>query len=131
MFSGVVLADSAHCYRLLETSHPPTWYIPADDTATELLIPSHKQSFCEWKGSASYWSVQVGGQTSSEAAWSYEKPTQPYAAIKDHYAFYAGAVDACYIDDEKVDPQAGGFYGGWVTGDVVGPFKGGPGTTGW
>ena len=88
-------------------------------------------SFCEWKGRARYYTVAVGGRRAERAAWSYLDPRQSYAAIKDHLAFYAGPMDACTVDGERVEPQPGGFYGGWITADIVGPFKGEPGTTGW
>jgi uncharacterized protein (DUF427 family) len=131
LFAGEVIADSTRCYRVLETSHPPVYYIPPEDVRTEFLVPSRKTSFCEFKGSASYWSLELGDRTSPEAAWSYESPTQPFAAIRGYVAFYAGRVDACHVDEEKVMPQPGGFYGGWITREIKGPFKGEPGTMGW
>jgi hypothetical protein len=116
---------------VLETSHPPTYYIPPEDVRMDILVRSKQASFCEWKGSADYWTVRVGGREAMNAAWSYPDPERPFEALKDHLAFYCGAVDACRVDGEEVQPQPGGFYGGWVTRDVVGPFKGEPGSWGW
>jgi uncharacterized protein (DUF427 family) len=132
LFGGEVIADSTRCYRVLETSHPPVYYIPPEDVRTEFLAPSRrKTSFCEFKGSASYWSLDVGNRTDPDAAWSYESPTPPFAAIRGYLAFYAGRAVACYVDEEEVTPQPGGFYGGWITREIKGPFKGEPGTMGW
>jgi len=124
-FGGCTIADTLHAYRVLETSHPPTYYIPPEDVRLEFLKPSAKRSFCEFKGEASYWDLEAGARTSRDAAWTYEAPTQPYAILQDHFAFYAGRVDACFVDEERVRPQPGGFYGGWITSRVTGPFKGG------
>lgn len=88
-------------------------------------------SFCEWKGSATYWTVSVGGKTAENVGWSYENPTASFQPIKSHIAFYCAPMDECRVAGEKAEPQPGGFYGGWVTKDVVGPFKGGQGTWGW
>lgn len=117
--------------RVLETSHPPTYYIPRDDVRPEFLQPGSGRSFCEWKGSASYWSVQVGDRRAMNAAWSYESPTPSFAAIQGHLAFYPSRMDACFVDGERVQAQPGDFYGGWITSDLEGPFKGTPGTGGW
>jgi len=131
VFNGVTIADSRRAFRVLETSHPPVYYIPPADLKQEHLRPAAGGSFCEWKGRAGYYTVVVGERSAESAAWFYPRPTPPFAAIRDHVAFYAGRMDACYIDDELVTPQPGDFYGGWITGDVVGPFKGGPGSRGW
>jgi uncharacterized protein (DUF427 family) len=125
VFSGVTVADSTRTLRVLETSHPPVYYIPKDDVRMDLLARTQTETYCEWKGSASYWTLAVGERTSPDAAWSYEQPIDGFESIQGHLAFYATRVDACYVDDEEVQTQAGGFYGGWVTRDVVGPFKGG------
>jgi uncharacterized protein (DUF427 family) len=131
VFAGVVIAETTRGLRLLETSHPPTYYIPPEDIRTEHLRPAPGGSFCEFKGQASYYSVVVGERRADGAAWTYLSPTPGYTAMKGAVAFYASRMDACYVDDERVTPQPGDFYGGWITADVVGPFKGGPGTWGW
>ena len=126
---GDVLADSTNALRVLETSHPPAIYVPAGDVDMTRLTPSGGGStFCEWKGSAVYWDVVDGPR---RVAWSYPSPAAPYAALKDHLSFYPGRIDACYLDDERVRAQEGDFYGGWITAEIAGPFKGGPGTRGW
>jgi uncharacterized protein (DUF427 family) len=131
VLGGVTVADSTRAQRVLETSHPPVYYVPLDDVAREHLEPVPRQTYCEWKGSARYWTVRAGGCEAPSGAWSYPDPVPAFAAIRDHVAFYPGRMDACYVDDELVRPQPGGFYGGWITDDVVGPFKGDPGTAGW
>jgi len=129
---GIVLADTTHALRILETSHPPVYYIPPADIAMQYLIPSPRRgSFCEFKGTATYWSIQLPDATSPDAAWSYAHPSPPYAALRNHLAFYASRVDECTVDGELVIPQPGDFYGGWITSHVQGPFKGPPGTMGW
>jgi uncharacterized protein (DUF427 family) len=130
-FGGIVIAETSRALRILETSHPPTYYIPPADIRTELLVPSIRRSFCEFKGSAAYWSVRTRTRRSEDAAWSYANPLPPYEGLLDHIAFYANRVDACFVDNERVQPQAGGFYGGWITSNVVGPFKGSAGTADW
>jgi uncharacterized protein (DUF427 family) len=129
--NGVVIADTTNAKRVLETSHPPTYYIPPEDIRMEYLTPTRQQTFCEFKGGASYWTIKVGDRVCENAAWGYKAPQKGYEAIKDHLAFYASRVDECYVDDERVQPQEGDFYGGWITSDIVGPFKGAPGTWGW
>jgi uncharacterized protein (DUF427 family) len=129
---GVVIAETARALRILETSHPPVYYIPRDDIAMEYLKPSStRSSFCEFKGFASYWNLDVDGRVSADAAWSYAKPSASYAALRDYLAFYASRVDECSVDGEIAAPQPGDFYGGWITSHVAGPFKGPPGTLGW
>lgn len=130
-FNGVTIAESDRAYRVLETSHPPVYYIPQEDIRMEYLTQTARHTFCEFKGAASYWTIKVEGRTSAEAGWSYPKPSPGFEAIKDHIAFYASRVDTCYVGDERVTPQAGDFYGGWITAKIVGPFKGGAGTQGW
>lgn len=134
---GVVVADSTRAHRVLETSHPPTWYLPRADVVDGVLHPSTTGStFCEWKGDATYWDVvtadPAGGAAGvvRGAAWSYERPTAGFAALTGALTFYPSRFE-CFVDDERVRPQEGGFYGGWITADVVGPFKGGPGSWGW
>jgi uncharacterized protein (DUF427 family) len=131
VFNGQTIADSQRALRILETSHPPVYYIPLDDVRGEYLLRTPRLSFCEFKGGASYWTLRVGERVSENAGWSYADPMPGYEALKDHIAFYASRVDACYVDDEQAVPQEGDFYGGWITSEIVGPFKGGPGTWGW
>ena len=128
---GVAIADTHNAVRTLETSHPPSFYLPPDDIVHGALMPVDGSSFCEWKGHARYFDVIANGQRRARAAWSYPDPTAPFAILRDHVAFYAGAMDACLVDDEAVVPQPGGFYGGWITSAVAGPFKGVPGSTYW
>lgn len=130
-FNGEVVAESSRAWRVLETSHPPVYYIPREDVRTVFLEPSKRSSFCEWKGKARYLSLVVNGKESKDAAWTYPAPTPAFASIRDFLAFYPSRVDACFVDGEQVQPQPGDFYGGWVTSRVVGPFKGEPGTMGW
>ena len=130
-FGGELVADTYRAVRVLETSHPPVYYIPRDDVRSEFLRPSARRSFCEFKGSASYWNLDVNGKIVEDAAWSYERPSRGYEALQGCLAFYVSKVDDCFVDEERVQPQPGSFYGGWVTSDIVGPFKGGPGSAGW
>lgn len=127
---GGVVAETRGAVRTLETSHPPTYYFPPRDVAAELSI-AVATSFCEWKGDARYHDVIAGGDRRGRAAWSYPDPTDGFAALRDHLAFYAAAFDACYVDGERVMPQPGGFYGGWITSELAGPFKGVPGSRFW
>ena len=132
---GVVVADSHRALRVLETSHPPTYYLPVDDFAPGALTPAAGTSWCEWKGAAAYLDV-VGGTperpvVAEAAAWTYPQPAPAYAVLAGHVALYPGRMDRCTVDGEQVEAQEGGFYGGWVTSRVVGPFKGEPGTQGW
>jgi uncharacterized protein (DUF427 family) len=131
VFNGVTIVDTHQAKRVLETSHPPVYYIPKKDIQMEYLVEEVGSSVCEWKGQARYYTVAVGNRRVEGGAWSYPDPRHNYAALKDHLAFYAGPMDACTVDGELVEPQPGGFYGGWITGDIVGPFKGEPGTMGW
>lgn len=131
VFNGVKIADTVRAKRVLETSHPPAYYIPVDDVRMEYLVETPGSSLCEWKGWARYFTVEVGDRRAERAAWSYPAPKPGYEAIRDHLAFYPAPMDACTVDGERVVPQPGSFYGGWITSGVVGPFKGGPGTAGW
>lgn len=130
-FADVEIALSRRAWRVLETSHPPVYYLPPEDVRLDLLEPASGGSMCEWKGDAVYWSVRVGGRVATRAAWSYPNPTPAFASVRDYLAFYPGRVDACTIDGERVRAQPGDFYGGWITDSVVGPFKGDPGTRHW
>jgi uncharacterized protein (DUF427 family) len=131
IFNGVEIANTRNAKRVLETSHPPVYYIPPSDIKMEYLVRSPGSSFCEWKGRAGYYTLVVGDKQAENVAWFYPDPTPSFATIKDCVAFYAHVMDACYVDGEKVQPQPGNFYGGWITSDIVGPFKGSPGTWGW
>ena len=131
VLNGITIADSSRTRRVLETSHPPVYYIPPEDICMAYLKPTSGSSTCEWKGQARYYDLQVGERLVSRVAWSYANPESDFEPIRDYLAFYAGLMDACLVDDELVVPQPGGFYGGWITSDVVGPFKGEPGTLGW
>lgn len=130
-FAGVVLADTRSAFRVLETSHPPVYYIPPTDVAMQYLVKTPGSSYCEWKGRAGYYSVVVGGARLEKVAWFYADPTPAFQRIRDYIAFYPGPMDGCFVDGERVLPQPGDFYGGWITSDLVGPFKGGAGTRGW
>jgi uncharacterized protein (DUF427 family) len=131
VFNNVTIADTKQAYRVLETSHPPVYYLPPKDVKMSYLIPVSGESFCEWKGVAKYYSLIVNDKKAEKIAWYYPQPTPTFEAIKDYLAFYAAPMDACYVNGEKVTPQPGGFYGGWITNDIVGPFKGESGTWGW
>lgn len=123
------LAETQHAYRVLETSHPPVYYFPPTDILMSELEPvANKHSFCEWKGRATYWQSKTGGEV---VAWSYPNPNASFQPIQDYLAFYPSLMDSCYVDGELATSQDGDFYGGWITKDIVGPFKGGRGTWGW
>ena len=131
VLGGVVVARSSRALRVLETSHPPTYYVPAGDFAAGALRAAAGESWCEWKGRAAYLDVVGGERVAERAAWTYPRPEAPYAQLKDHVAVYPGRMDRCTVDGEEVVPQPGDFYGGWITSRVVGPFKGEPGTRFW
>ncbi len=128
---GEVIASTDRSWRVLETSHPPTYYLPLDCFTDGVLIPVSGTTVCEWKGQASYFDLVVGDVVAPRAAWHYPTPSPAYAALRDHVAVMPSAVESCWIDGEKVTPQPGDFYGGWITSRVTGPFKGSPGTLGW
>ncbi|KAI8922640.1 hypothetical protein BC831DRAFT_474901 [Entophlyctis helioformis] len=133
VLDGVVIADTTSAHRILETSHPPTYYIPLADINQAVLVKNSRQTFCEWKGSASYYDIRIGNRTVQSRAWFYANPTSKYAAIKNSVSFCADPFE-CYVDGERVQSQEGSFYGGWITSDIDGGprgFKGGPGTMGW
>ena len=129
--NGEIVAESERALRVLETSSPPTIYVPPEDVRAELLRPAEGKTVCEYKGTASYHDVVVGDRVAESAAWTYRRPNERYEDLRDHIAFYAGRVDAAYLDEERVTPQPGEFYGGWITSEIEGPFKGGRGTEGW
>ena len=129
--AGLVIADTTRALRVCETAGPPSYYIPPGDIRMDLLQPGPRSSYCEWKGTASHWTARVGPRIVEDAAWSYPDPSPGYEAIRDHLAFYAGKMGACSVGGDPVTPQPGPFYGGWITPDIVGPFKGEPGSEGW
>ena len=128
---GEVIASTDRGWRVLETSHPPTFYLPRDAFATGVLRDAPGESWCEWKGQARYFDLVTEAKVASKSAWNYPRPTSGFEPIADAVAVMAGQVDRCTVDGESVVPQPGGFYGGWITRSVVGPFKGGPGSMGW
>ena len=128
---GITVADTRQSIRTLETSHPPSYYIPRADVDMALLRPTARRSLCEWKGQAVYFDVTVGDAILRDVAWSYPQPTGGFAALAGHIAFYAWPFDGCFVDGERATPQPGDFYGGWVTSRVAGPFKGVPGSRFW
>ena len=129
---GVTVVDTTAALKVCETSQLPAYYLPPGDVRMDLFVPSPHRSHCEWKGAAGYWSLVVPGEPpEADVAWSYEDPTPAFAAIRGHLALYAARVDGCWVGDDRVEPNPGGFYGGWWTPDVVGPFKGGPGSSWW
>ena len=129
--AGRIVARTTAAFRVLETSHPPVYYFPPADVDMTLLRPAAGSTSCEWKGRAAYFDIVVGPVVRPRAAWSYPQPTADTAVIRDHVAFYPALADQCTVDDRIVTAQPGGFYGGWITSDLAGPFKGGPGTAGW
>lgn len=131
VFGGRTIADTERGLRVLETSHPPVYYLPRVDILEDALRKTDRQTFCEWKGVARYFDVIGPTGVARAAAWDYVQPVARFAVLVDHVAFYAHAMDACYVDQEQVQPQAGSFYGGWITSHVVGPFKGPAGTRFW
>ncbi len=131
VLGGQTIGRSNQAWRVLETSHPPVYYIPLQDFEPGVLEITDKTSFCEFKGQAYYLNVSGGNQMRPSAAWTYLKPSPRFAVIRGHVAVYAQEMDDCFVGDRRVQPQAGDFYGGWITDDIVGPFKGEPGTWGW
>jgi uncharacterized protein (DUF427 family) len=127
----IVLAETNQGQRVLETSHPPTYYFPPEHVQRQYLVPTGRRGVCEWKGGYAYYDIHIDDHSILQGAWQYFAPTPNFEAIQDHYGFFAHLMDACYVNDEPVVAQAGDFYGGWITSDIVGPFKGGLGTWGW
>jgi len=128
---GVEIVSTNGSVRVLETSHPPTYYLPIDDFVDGVLVPVDGNTVCEFKGTASYFDLNIAGQRLNRAAWTYENPSAGYAALAGKVALYASQVDLCQVGDATVIPQEGDFYGGWITSNIEGPFKGAPGTLGW
>jgi uncharacterized protein (DUF427 family) len=131
ILGGITVAETDRAIKVMETSHPPVYYIPPDDITPGVLSPSERTTFCEYKGRAAYHHVNAGGVGKRDAAWSYPEPSGAFSELAGHIAFYPSMMDECTVDGEVVMPQPGDFYGGWITSDIVGPFKGSPGTLGW
>lgn len=131
VFNQITIAETRGAKRVLETSHPPVYYLPPEDIQMQYLKNAPGSSFCEWKGTAKYYDLEVNGKNIKKVGWYYPNPIGEFKSMKNFIAFYAGPMDACYVDGEKVFPQPGGFYGGWITKNVVGPFKGETGTMWW
>jgi uncharacterized protein (DUF427 family) len=131
VLGGETIADTDDALRVLETSHPPTIYVPPAAFVPGALHDAAGSSFCEWKGVARYHDLHGGGTVAPRAGWSYPRPTPGFVDLRDHVSVYPSRMDACFLGDEQVQAQEGDFYGGWITSDLEGPFKGGPGTRGW
>ena len=129
--AGATVVDAPHALRILETSQPPAYYVAAEFVDPEVLAPSERRTFCEWKGVAEYADIVVGDVRVADAGWTYREPVARFHEVANHWAFYAQSADECWIDDERVTSNEGSFYGGWVTANVTGPFKGAPGTGHW
>lgn len=131
VFAGEVIVDTNRAFRVLETSHPPTYYLPIEDFKEGVLFPAQRTSFCEFKGMARYYDIKSDLQGVPQAAWGYPKAKDRFEPIRNCVSVYAHLMDACFVNGEKVQAQEGDFYGGWITSDIVGPFKGARGTWGW
>jgi uncharacterized protein (DUF427 family) len=131
LLNGVTIADTRRARRVLETSHPPVYYLPVADVKLEYFAPSQHRTYCEFTGAASYYTISVGGATVRDGAWTYPHPASGYEALREHLAVYPQKMEACFVDSERMRAQDGDFYGGWITSYIVGPFKGGPDTSGW
>ena len=128
---GRTIADTTRAFRVLETSHPPNYYVPPDDVDRSVLEPAGGGSICEWKGPAKYWTAVVGDRRAERAVWCYPDPFDEFAALAGYFCFYCAPFDACWVGEHRATPQPGGFYGGWVTPEIKGPIKGGPGSSFW
>lgn len=131
IFNDEIIAETNRAFRVLETSHPPVYYLSPNDVQMKFLMVNTNSSFCEWKGRAGYYDLRIGEKFVQNAAWFYPQPMKSFAEIENYLAFYPSKMDACYVNDELVQSQSGDFYGGWITSEIVGPFKGGAGTWGW
>jgi len=132
IFNGVKIADTRRAKRVLETAGPPVYYIPPEDVKLqEYFTRTERSTFCEFKGNASYYTITVGDKTAHNAAWTYLEPTPSFAPIMGYVAIYPAPMDACLVDGELVQPQPGRYYGGWITHEIKGPFKGSPGSQSW
>lgn len=123
IFNDEVIVESKSAKRVLETSHPPVYYIPLEDIKSGILKPASRKTWCEWKGQASYYDIESGEIKETSAAWYYPKPNPGFEEVKDYVAFYASKMEACFVGEEQVIPQEGDFYGGWITSNLSGPFK--------
>ncbi len=130
-FGGQLIVSTSAAVRVLETSHPPVYYLPLDDFAPGVLVPVSGTTHCEFKGAASYFDVVAGGSRTPRGAWTYPTPVRGYEDLASRAAIYPSQMDECTVDGERVHSQEGDFYGGWITAAVVGPFKGAAGTWGW
>ena len=131
IFNNVIIAETKKGKRVLETSHPPTYYFPPEDIKLEYLTQTSRKTFCEWKGWCTYYNINLGERQVNHGAWRFFDPTANFIAIREYYGFYVSLMDACYVNDELVTPQPGNYYGGWITKDIVEPFKGEPGKMWW
>ncbi len=131
LFGGIEIVRSGKALRVLETSHPPTYYVPPGDIREGVLSAAPGRSVCEWKGIARYWTVTAGDARAERAAWSYPDPVPDFEGLRGHVAFYPSRMERCSVGDALVSAQPGDFYGGWITANLRGPFKGAPGTQGW
>ena len=131
VLGGEAIIDTASALRVIETSHPPAYYLPMSDVIDGTMLPAAGQSWCEFKGAASYLSLAGGDVVADRAAWFYPNPSRGFEQLVDRIALYPGRMDKCTVDGEVVMPQEGGFYGGWITSNIDGPFKGAEGTGGW
>ena len=127
---GTLVASTTRALRVLETASPPTFYLPENDVRMDLLTPAAGRSLCEWKGEAAYWTLRIGRAVEESLAWSYPQPVPGFEQLRGHLSFYPARIE-CFVDEERVAPQPGRFYGGWVTSEIVGPFKGAPGSPSW
>jgi uncharacterized protein (DUF427 family) len=131
VFNGETIADTTRAQRVLETFGAPVYYLPLADVRADVLAETARTTVCEWKGTASYYSLRVGGRAAENVGWAYHDPKRGYEPIRDHIAFYCAPMDACFVGDQQARPQPGQFYGGWITDGIIGPFKGEPGTESW
>ncbi len=131
IFDGIQISETRKAFRVLETSHPPVYYFPPEDVLLNYFYPSPRHTYCEWKGLASYYTIRTPAKEVHNAAWYYPNPALPYAVITNYIAFYPQLMDACYVEGELVKPQPGNFYGGWITSNLIGPFKGEAGSQHW
>jgi len=125
-----IIASTTEAFRILETASPPSFYLPPAHTDLKLFREATGSSFCEWKGKATYWDIEINGVSIENAAWSYNNPNPAYRSVKNYFSFYPSKTE-CYVEGVRVKPQPGGFYGGWMTPNIIGPVKGEPGTGAW
>ena len=130
-WAGAEIARSTRSIRVMETAHPPSFYLPWDDILEGCLEPAEGSSLCEWKGPARYWTLALGDRRLARVAWGYPTPLEGAEAIADRISFYPHPELDCRVAGEPVSAQPGGFYGGWITAELTGPFKGAPGSEGW